>query len=114
MNDLLDMLHEAAKADDSFVEELKRIEEVKASWRFDDKITYAANLVPKRLKPGGLNPIDRLHDLASDGIHHRTEDECLDIFDQCRASFEYVFSELEVQIEDAKIFLQSLQPRPKK
>lgn len=108
MNDLLDLLHEAAKDDEAAAEELKKIEEVKASWRFDAKIGYAAKLLPKHLRPGGVNPIDRLHDLASDGIHNRTEDECLEIFDLCKTSFEYVFRELDVQIEDAKAYIASL------
>lgn len=108
MNDLLDLLHEAAKQDENATEELKRIEEVKSSWRFDDKIGYAAKLLPTRLKPAGVNPIDKLHDLASDGIHNRSEDECLEIFDRCKASFEYVFRELDVQIEDAKAYIASL------
>jgi hypothetical protein len=108
MNDLLDLLHEAAKQEESAEEELKKIEQVKSSWRFDDKITYAAKLLPKRLMPGGINPIDKLHDLASEGIHHRGEDECLEIFDRCKASFEYVFRELDVQIEDAKAYIASL------
>jgi hypothetical protein len=108
MNDLLDLLHEAAKQDGNADAELKKIEQVKGSWRFDDKITYAAKLLPKRLMPGGVNPIDKLHDLASDGIHHRSEDECIEIFDRCKASFEYVFRELDVQIEDAKAYIASL------
>jgi hypothetical protein len=112
MNDLLDLLQEAAKQDENGAE-LKKIEQVNASWRFDDKISYAAKLLPKRLMPGGINPIDKLHDLASDGIHNRSEDECLEIFDRCKASFEYVFRELDVQIEDAKAYIASLTP-PKK
>ena len=108
MNDLLDLLHEAARDDEHAATELKKIEEVKSSWRFDDKISYAANLLPKRLKPGGVNPIDKLHDLASDGIHHRSEDECLEIFDRCKASFEYVFGELDVQIEEARAYIATL------
>jgi hypothetical protein len=114
MNDLLDLLHEAAKDDGDAVEELKKIEEVKRSWRFDDKIGYAAGILPKHLRPGGINPIDKLHDLASDGIHHRNEEECIEIFDSCKTAFEYVFRELDVQIEDAKAYIASLKPLQKK
>ena len=66
--------------------------------------------MPKHLKPGGVNPMDRLHDLASDGIHNHTEDKCIEIFDQCKSAFEYVFRELDVQIEDAKAYIASLRP----
>lgn len=111
MNDLLGLLYEAAKDDEGAEAELKKIEEVKASWRFDEKIGYAAGILPKHLKPGGVNPIDMLHDLASEGIHHRSEDECLDIFDRCKTAFEYVFRELDVQIEDARAYIASLTPK---
>jgi hypothetical protein len=107
MNDLLDLLRQAAQ-DAAAVEELKKIDEVKASWRFDDKIAYAAKVLPRHLKPQETNPLDALHDLASDGIHNRSEDDCLDIFDRCKAAFEYVFRELDVQIEDAKGYLEAL------
>ena len=107
MNDLLDLLRQAAE-DAAALEELKKIDEVKGSWRFDDKIAYAAKVLPRHLKPQGTNPLDALHDLASDGIHHRSEDECLTIFDRCKAAFEFVFRELDVQVEDAKAYLEAL------
>jgi hypothetical protein len=107
MNDLLDLLRQAAE-DAGREGELEKIEEVKRSWRFDDKITYAAKALPRHLKPQGNNPLDALHDLASDGIHNRPEDECLEMFDRCKAAFEYVFRELEVQAEDARAYIASL------
>ncbi len=107
MNDLLDLLRQAAQ-DVAAAKELEKIEEVKASWRFDDKIGYAARVLPRHLRPEGTNPLDALHDLASDGIHNRSEAECLAIFDRCKAAFEYVFRELDVQIEDAKAYLSAL------
>jgi hypothetical protein len=107
MNDLLDLLRQAAEYLEETAE-LKTIEEVKASWRFDDKITYAASALPRHLKPCGANPLDALHDLASGGIHHHTEDECLEIFDRCRIAFEYVFRELQVQNEDARAYIANL------
>lgn len=108
MNDLLDLIYQAAQ--DAFAtDELKRIEEIKSSWRFDDKIGYAAKVLPKHLKPYDVNPLDALHDLASDGIHHRSDDDCLDVFDRCKTAFEYVFRELDVQVEDAKAYLEAMQ-----
>jgi hypothetical protein len=107
MNDLLDLLQTAAE-NAGVATELKVIAEVKASWRFDDKITYAAKALPRHLKPHGINPLDVLHDLASDGIHHGGEDECLEIFDRSKTAFEFVFRELAVQIEDARAYIASL------
>jgi hypothetical protein len=79
--------------------------------------SYAAKLLPPHLRPEAKpNPIDKLHDLTSDGLHSKSEEECIDIFDKARKVFEYVFGNLQVQIEEARAFVQSLgqlQPSPK-
>jgi hypothetical protein len=54
------------------------------------------------------NPIDKLHELASEGLHSRSEDECIDIFDKCKVVFEYVFGNLRVQIDEARDFVKGL------
>ncbi len=46
MNDLLDLIAEAARESNFAPEQLKRLHEVKASKRFDDKVTYAAGILP--------------------------------------------------------------------
>jgi len=118
INDILDVLAEAAREHDFAAEELKTIEATKVSHRFDDKITYAAKLLPSHLRPKGQpNPIDKLHELTSEGLHSKSETECLEIFDSVKNVFEYVFGKLTVQIDDAREFLKSLQdmtqPKPK-
>ncbi|SRR5712691_8508369 len=73
-NDLLDMIAEAAAAGGvSDIE--KRVAEAKASYRFEDKVALAAELLPKALRPGDINPLDALHDLASSGIHWKSEED---------------------------------------
>lgn len=85
INDVLDVLAEAAQEHSFAAEELKKIKEAKRSFRFDDKIDYAANLLPPHLRPEGkANPIDVLHDLTSDGLHSKSEEECIDVFDKVR------------------------------
>jgi hypothetical protein len=49
-----------------------------------------------------------LHELASDGLHAKSDEECVEIFDKCRITFEYVFSKLRLETEDAKKYVQSL------
>lgn len=108
MDDLLDLIAQAA-AEAGFAQELlKELAHAKKSIRFDDKVTYAAKILPPHLKPGGQNPIDLLHDLASEGLHARTEDECIEIFDTSKIVFEYVFRQLKVHQEDKKTFAESL------
>lgn len=108
MNDLLDLIEQAAKLDGEVPEELARISDVKQSYRFKDKLEYAARVLPRHLRPNGNNPLDRLHDLASEGLHHKAEHECIEIFDQCRGAFEYLFKRLRVEIDDASEYIGSL------
>jgi hypothetical protein len=117
INDILDVLADAAREHESAAEELKTIEAIKAGRRFDDKISYAAKLLPNHLRPKGQpNPIDKLHELTSEGLHSKSEDDCLAIFDAVKNVFEYVFGKLTVQIDDARDFVKSLQqlaePKP--
>jgi hypothetical protein len=109
INDILDVLADAAKEHDFAADELKTIAAIKASHRFDDKIDYAAKLLPPHLKKEGKqNPIDMLHDLASEGLHGKSEDECIEIFDKVKGTFEYVFGSLRAHIDDARAYVAGL------
>lgn len=108
MDDLLDLIAQAA-AEAGFAQDLlNELTQAKKSSRFDDKVTYAAKILPPHLKPGGQNPIDLLHDLASEGLHARTEDDCLEIFDKSKYVFEYVFRQLKVHDQEKKTFVDRL------
>jgi len=50
-----------------------------------------------------------MRDLASDGLHSKSEEECVEIFDRVRKVFEYVFGNLNVRIEEARDFVKSLE-----
>jgi len=63
---------------------------------------------PPHLRPGGHNPIERLHDIASEGIHSRPEEECIEIFDSSRLVFEYLFKNLQLSAAEAKAFVEKL------
>lgn len=110
MNDVLDILHESAKEHGAPAELLEQLNTTKESRRFTDKVEYGAKLLPDSLRPKGLpNPIAILHELVSDGLHARSEDECIDIFDKCRFVFEYVFGKLRIEQEEAKAFVKDLE-----
>lgn len=109
MNDILDALHESATEHKVSNRILARIESVKAAHGFSRKIDYAALLFPENLHPKGLpNPIAALHSLTSDGLHGCSENECAEIFDRCKAVFEYVFASLRPSVQESKAFLRNL------
>ena len=105
VNDLLDVVIDEARRDGEDVTELER---AKAGHNFDAKMEIAKCKLPKRLMPGGHNPLDKLHDLASSGIHALSDEQCSDKFDQAREVFEFFFEELpRRQAREAK-FTKSL------
>ena len=108
MNALLDLIAEVVRESGVESKGLSEIESIKSSRRFDDKVTYAAKILPEYLRPGGQKPIDALHDIASEGIHGKSDSECIDIFDNSRLVFEYLFKQLEVSKEEAEAFVSSL------
>lgn len=109
MNDMLDILHGVATEHGASSELLKELSTTKQSRRFSDKVDYGSKLLPAGLRPDGLpNPLGILHELASEGLHARSEEECIDVFDRCRFVFEYVFGNLRVKQEEAKAFLKHL------
>jgi hypothetical protein len=105
MNQFLDLIAEAAGPSGQAAE----IERVKQSRVFDDKVKFAARLLPTHLRPGGVNPIDALHDVASEGLHALTEEECIERFDRVRFAFEYLFQRLQVEKEQADEFVKGMQ-----
>lgn len=114
MNDLLDLIAEAARHAGYGAEELKNLDQVKTGRIFDDKVSYAAAILPPALKPGNTNPFDLLHDLASGGLHSLSDSECIDVFDQSRTVFEHVFIELKVRETKDNRFLEGVKQLQKR
>ena len=109
LSDMLEVLHESAVAHNAPREVLARHAEMMKEKRFSSKVDYAGDLLPESLRPKGKpNPMAILHELASEGIHAKSDEECVDIFDACRQTFEYVFGKLRIETEDAKKFVNGM------
>jgi hypothetical protein len=109
MNDILDILYEAARTHNAPAGVLTRHEEMRNEKRFSVKVDYAGDLLPKNLRPEGHpNPVAVLHELASEGLHAKSDEECVDIFDECRQTFEYVFGKMRIETEEAKAFVKGM------
>lgn len=81
---------------------------MKGEKRFSDKIDYAAELLPRTLRQGGQNPIAMLHDLASEGLHAKSDEECVEIFDRCRLAFEHVVKRLKEDRDEDESYSEAL------
>ncbi|HXN22854.1 MAG TPA: hypothetical protein VOA41_08955 [Candidatus Dormibacteraeota bacterium] len=108
MDALLDLVVETARASGVPAEKLADVAKVRESRRFEDKVEFASSILPGHLKPDGHNPFDVLHDFTSEGLHSKTEDECLVVFDKVKFVFEYLFRHLTIGTEDAKLYVKNL------
>ena len=106
-NELLDMLAAEATQSGGAID-LSEIENAKMSYKFSDKINLAKKIIPSTLKPGSHNPIDQLHDIASEGLHWKSETDCAAMFDKARGVFEFLFQEMERRKRAAHDFHRNL------
>ncbi len=109
MSDMLEVLYEAARVHNAPPEVLSKHEEMMKEKRFSVRVDYAGDLLPESLRPKGQpNPMAILHELASEGLHIKTDEECVDIFDACRQTFEFVFGKMRIETEEAKNFVKGM------
>ncbi len=103
MNEMLDLIAQEARTANFAEQDLKKLKQVKAGKPFSDKVDYAAGILPPHLRPGNHNPIERLHDITSDAVHAKSDEECIEIFDKSRFVFEYTFKKLQVDAAEARL-----------
>lgn len=94
-NYLLDLIAGRLRIEEPDSRLLVELGEIKAGKRFSDKIDFAARMLPRSLGRSGQNPIATLHDLTSEGLHGKSDDECVEIFDRCQLAFEHVVRRLK-------------------
>jgi hypothetical protein len=102
-NDLIDLVEQAAKLEGA-TDRLEKIAAARSSQRADEKLKVAAPLVPPYLLVNGQNPLARLYDAYSAGIHRETEDDCKHLAMDFRASLEFAIVGLKDQLAHAKQF----------
>ena len=110
-DDLIDVVIELAQtynADNKTIEALKK---AKDKIRYEEKLQVASELVPSALRPAGVNPLGQLYKHLSVGLHGKTDDECITIFDDLKDDFEFVFRNLHVEAEQRRQFAERVQSR---
>ena len=105
---MIDLIAKRLESEDPGSALLAHVGEVKDSYAFSRKIDFAADMLPKSLRPGGHNPINALHGLTSAGLHGESDEECTDIFDLCNAAFEHVFKRLQMDENEDNRFKEAI------
>lgn len=74
---LLDLLEEDLESSGADHENLSAIQSLRDTSPMSEKIKIANLALPKHLQPDGLNPLGRLYQVLSEGVHSLSDEECL-------------------------------------
>ena len=91
---LLEMIKEDSSRTESNTDILAALEELKKQSPMSDKIAIANNALPVYLKPDGLNPLGRLYQILSEGVHSLSDSDCLERANKIQVCLKYLISEL--------------------
>ena len=105
---LIDLIATRLQEEDPTSPLLLRVEEVKKDKRFSERIEFAAELLPKSIRPGGQNPISTLHVLTSQALHGFSDEESVDVFDNCQLAFEHVIKRLKQDQDEDQDFKDAM------
>jgi hypothetical protein len=113
-DELIDVVVELARTYHVDENILTSLAKAKEQIRYEEKLKVASEVIPDVLRPGGVNPLGQLYEHLSIGVHDKADDECVLIFDDLKADFEYVFRNLYVQAREAREFAQRVKERARK
>jgi hypothetical protein len=91
---LLDLLKEDSVNATNTDEIQTAIAELKKQSPMSDKIKFANKALPEYLKPSGLNPLGRLYQVLSEGVHSLSDQDCLQKTSEIKECMKYLISEL--------------------
>jgi hypothetical protein len=84
------------------------LEKVKKTRVTEEKIELVQDLLPLSLQPNGLNPLKSLHFALSDGIHNKSDEECLELADTIKIVLTYLLEEIKNRGNRAKQFSEKM------
>lgn len=78
--------------------------ELKKESPMSEKIKIANRALPGYLKPNGLNPLGKLYQVLSEGVHNLSDKECLEITSEIQKCVKYIISEISDRKKNQNIF----------
>jgi hypothetical protein len=108
-NELIDVVGELGRANGTEEKEVKRILAAKSERTYDKRLEVASQMIPASLRPGGINPLGRLHDLLSEALHVHSEEDALETAEEMRDIIEHVFRNLKDYIDAQRRYAEKVQ-----
>jgi hypothetical protein len=87
---------------------LEAIEETKKTIVAQEKIALVKDLPPAILRPEGMNPLSILHSSLSEGLHERTDEECLEAAKHIREILIFLVNQIALHRESSRRFTASM------
>lgn len=104
INRLLDLVQEDARSSTANADIISALAELRKSSPMSDKIGLANHALPEHLKPDGLNPLGRLYQVLSEGVHNLSDEECLKKAKATSECLAFLVSELASRKENRSRF----------
>lgn len=86
----------------------KALDKTKEAKNAEQKIELIKDLLPPSLRPDDINPLDVIYASLSEGLHGKTDEECLELADSIRKSLVFLVNQLLSQKETKKEFTESM------
>lgn len=84
------------------------LEKTKETTVTSEKIDLVKDLLPSILRPDGMNPLAALHSALSQGLHAESDEECLELSENCREILIFLVNQISASKESAKTFTASM------
>jgi len=103
LNSIFDLIDEKDKK--QYEQALEKVKKTRVT---EEKIELVQDLLPLSLQPNGLNPLKSLHSALSDGIHNKSDEECLELADTIKTVLTYLLEEIKNRGARAKQFSEKM------
>jgi hypothetical protein len=107
IDELLDEITDLLSGDelDNYQVALKKTKETIVT---AEKIELVKDLLPAILRPDGMNPLSVLHSALSQGLHAESDEECLNLAENCREILIFLVNQVAASKQTAKSFTENM------
>lgn len=107
IDELLESILDLVKEEDKD-EYKEKLEEVKQEKIAENKINLVKDLLPESLQVDGVNPLKTLYGVLSDGVHNKTDEECMEEAEAIREILVFLVNQVIRTKKDKQSFTESM------
>lgn len=105
-----ELIEVSARVAEASGEDLETVAQIRAALdptkyaTYKEKLKTASEVFPVSLKVDSVNPLQLLFSGVSEALHSLSEPRCIEVADEIRFVFEYVFEKLKAQVDARREF----------